>query len=201
MYPPGAGTGIYPQIFRLCRAAGFVPRIGQTAGEASTIIGLVAAGSGITLLPASFDRIRMDGVCYRPICSTARRRRCCCWRSAAASSAAGRRVRGAGDRRRQAKAGGQTGDVRAVIPARHAGVRPLRSCGRLSSDAVDSGVVGVELGAGVILQLGKQRLHRRARADLLDHRAVLAVRRRCARPSRPGAAPASCAISSAQPAS
>jgi DNA-binding transcriptional LysR family regulator len=67
MYPPGAGTGIYPQIFRLCRAAGFVPRIGQTAGEASTIIGLVAAGSGITLLPASFDRIRMDGVCYRPI--------------------------------------------------------------------------------------------------------------------------------------
>jgi DNA-binding transcriptional LysR family regulator len=67
MYPPGAGTGIYPQIFRLCRAAGFVPRIGQTAGEASTIIGLVAAGSGITLLPSSFDRIRMDGVCYRPI--------------------------------------------------------------------------------------------------------------------------------------
>jgi DNA-binding transcriptional LysR family regulator len=67
MYPPGAGTGIYPQIFRLCRAAGFAPRIGQTAGEASTIIGLVAAGSGITLLPASFDRIRMDGVCYRPI--------------------------------------------------------------------------------------------------------------------------------------
>lgn len=67
MYPPGAGTGIYPQIFRLCRAAGFAPRIGQTAGEASTIIGLVAAGCGITLLPASFDRIRMDGVCYRAI--------------------------------------------------------------------------------------------------------------------------------------
>jgi DNA-binding transcriptional LysR family regulator len=67
MYPPNAGTGIYPQIFRLCRAAGFVPRIGQEAGEASTIIGLVAAGSGVSVLPASFDRIRMDGVCYRPI--------------------------------------------------------------------------------------------------------------------------------------
>jgi DNA-binding transcriptional LysR family regulator len=67
MYPPGGGTGIYPQIFRLCRAAGFVPRVGQTAGEASTIIGLVAAGSGISLLPSSFDRIRMDGVCYRPL--------------------------------------------------------------------------------------------------------------------------------------
>lgn len=67
MYPPGAGTGIYPQIFRLCRAAGFVPRIGQVAGEASTIIGLVAAGSGVSVLPASFDRIRMDGVGYRAI--------------------------------------------------------------------------------------------------------------------------------------
>jgi DNA-binding transcriptional LysR family regulator len=67
MYPPGAGTGIYPQIFRLCRAAGFVPRIGEVAGEASTIIGLVAAGCGVSVLPASFDRIRMDGVKYRSI--------------------------------------------------------------------------------------------------------------------------------------
>ncbi|MES2152455.1 MAG: LysR substrate-binding domain-containing protein [Pseudomonadota bacterium] len=71
MYPQNAGTGIYPQIFRLCRAAGFVPRIGQEAGEASTIIGLVAAGCGVSLLPASFDRIRMDGVCYRPLVDAA----------------------------------------------------------------------------------------------------------------------------------
>jgi len=67
MYPPTAGTGIYPQIFRLCRAAGFTPTIGQVAGEASTIIGLVAAGCGVSVLPASFNRIHMDGVCYRPI--------------------------------------------------------------------------------------------------------------------------------------
>lgn len=67
MYPPNAGTGIYPQIFRLCRAAGFVPRIGEIAGEASTIIGLVAAGCGVSLLPAAFERIRMDGVKYRSI--------------------------------------------------------------------------------------------------------------------------------------
>ncbi len=67
MYPPSAGTGIYPQIFRLCRAAGFAPNIAQEAGEASTIIGLVAAGCGVSVLPGSFDRIHMDGVCYRPI--------------------------------------------------------------------------------------------------------------------------------------
>ena len=67
MYPKEVGTGIHPQIYRLCRAAGFEPRIGQQAGEASTIIGLVAAGCGVSVLPGSFDRIRMDGVCYRPL--------------------------------------------------------------------------------------------------------------------------------------
>jgi DNA-binding transcriptional LysR family regulator len=67
MYPQNAGTGIYAQIFRLCRDAGFVPHIAQVAGEASTIIGLVAAGCGVSVLPASFDRIRLDGVAYLPI--------------------------------------------------------------------------------------------------------------------------------------
>ena len=67
MYPPDAGTGIYPQIFRLCQEAGFVPRIGQVAGEASTIIGLVAAGCGVSVLPSSFDRIRLDGAVYRKL--------------------------------------------------------------------------------------------------------------------------------------
>jgi DNA-binding transcriptional LysR family regulator len=37
------------------------------AGEASTIIGLVAAGCGVSVLPSSFNRIHMDGVCYRPL--------------------------------------------------------------------------------------------------------------------------------------
>ena len=67
MYPKNAGTGIYPQIFRLCRAAGFLPTIAMEAGEASTIIGLVAAGCGISVLPSSFDIINMEGVCYRPL--------------------------------------------------------------------------------------------------------------------------------------
>lgn len=71
MYPQNAGTGIYPQIVQLCREAGFMPRVVQEAGEASTIIGLVAAGCGISILPASFERIHMEGVCYRPIADPA----------------------------------------------------------------------------------------------------------------------------------
>ena len=50
MYPKTAGTGIHPQIYRLCREAGFEPTIAMEAGEASTISGLVAAGCGISVL-------------------------------------------------------------------------------------------------------------------------------------------------------
>ena len=67
MYPHTAGTGIYPQIYSLCHAAGFIPYVAQEAGESSTIIGLVAAGCGISILPDSFERIQMEGVCYRPL--------------------------------------------------------------------------------------------------------------------------------------
>ena len=67
MYPKTAGTGIHPQIFRLCRAAGFEPTIAMEAGEASTMAGLVAAGFGIAVLPSSFDIIRLSGVLYRSL--------------------------------------------------------------------------------------------------------------------------------------
>jgi DNA-binding transcriptional LysR family regulator len=67
MYPYAAGTGIYLQIYNLCHAAGFVPHVAQEAGESSTIIGLVAAGCGVSIMPNSFDCIRMEGVCYRPL--------------------------------------------------------------------------------------------------------------------------------------
>jgi DNA-binding transcriptional LysR family regulator len=67
MYPKNAGTGIYPQFIRLCKEAGFEPKIVQEAREASTIIGLVAAGCGITILPESLKSIRMKGVCSRPL--------------------------------------------------------------------------------------------------------------------------------------
>lgn len=65
MFPKDAGTGIYTQIFSLCRAAGFLPTIAMEAKEAHTIIGLVAARCGISVLPPAFDIIRMEGVAYR----------------------------------------------------------------------------------------------------------------------------------------
>src|SRR5471032_1814016 len=67
MYPKDAGTGIYPQIFSLCRAAGFVPQV----AEMSAILGLVAAGCGISVLPGSFNSLQMEGVVFRPLSDAA----------------------------------------------------------------------------------------------------------------------------------
>lgn len=66
-FPRSYGSGLYAQLLSLCRDAGFSPHFAQEAGEAMTIIGLVAAGLGVSVLPASYQRIRIDGVVYRTL--------------------------------------------------------------------------------------------------------------------------------------
>lgn len=66
-FPRSYGSGLYAQLLNLAREAGFSPMITQEAGEAMTIIGLVAAGLGVTVLPASYQRMRIDGVVYRTL--------------------------------------------------------------------------------------------------------------------------------------
>lgn len=66
-FPRTYGSGLYAQLMDLARAAGFTPLITQEAGEVMTIIGLVAAGLGVTVLPASYRRMRIDGVVYRTL--------------------------------------------------------------------------------------------------------------------------------------
>jgi DNA-binding transcriptional LysR family regulator len=67
MYPRESGTGVYDQIIALCRQAGFAPRIAQEARELATIVGLVAAGLGVAVVPASLRSINVNGVAYRPL--------------------------------------------------------------------------------------------------------------------------------------
>lgn len=66
-FPRTFGTGLYDQLIALTREAGFSPRIAQEASEAMTIIGLVSAGLGVSVLPASFRRTRVEGVVYRTL--------------------------------------------------------------------------------------------------------------------------------------
>jgi len=66
-FPRSYGSGLYAQLLSLARQAGFSPHFAQEASEAMTIIGLVSAGLGVSVLPASFQRMRMEGVVYRTL--------------------------------------------------------------------------------------------------------------------------------------
>jgi DNA-binding transcriptional LysR family regulator len=53
MYDRKHAPGFHDQVFGMLRNAGIVPNVCQTAGEMPTLIALVAAGIGISILPTS----------------------------------------------------------------------------------------------------------------------------------------------------
>lgn len=61
------GAAFYDSTLAACQRAGFSPRIVQEAPRVTTALGLVAAGLGVTVLPASMQRIALDGVVFRAI--------------------------------------------------------------------------------------------------------------------------------------
>ena len=63
--PGQHGLGQYEAMIAACHAAGFSPRIGQDTPTIISTLGLVAAGLGISIVPASLQRMNMDGVAYR----------------------------------------------------------------------------------------------------------------------------------------
>ncbi|MGQ7171227.1 LysR substrate-binding domain-containing protein, partial [Escherichia sp. R-CC3] len=61
------GTGLYDDILGLMRRYHLTPVITQEVGEAMTIIGLVSAGLGVSILPASFKRVQLNEMRWVPI--------------------------------------------------------------------------------------------------------------------------------------
>ena len=61
------GPTFYDNTLAACQRAGFSPLIAQEAPRITTALGLVAAGLGISLVPASMQRIALDGVVFRAI--------------------------------------------------------------------------------------------------------------------------------------
>ena len=59
-FDPHVGTGLYDDILGLMRRYHLTPVITQEVGEAMTIIGLVSAGLGVSILPASFKRVQLN---------------------------------------------------------------------------------------------------------------------------------------------
>jgi DNA-binding transcriptional LysR family regulator len=64
---PYEAPGLYTATEATLAAAGVVPHVVQTVTELPTAVGLVAAGLGVTLVPASLVGLNRSGVVYRPL--------------------------------------------------------------------------------------------------------------------------------------
>ena len=62
--PNSAASGLRDSLVQLCKAAGFTPRIAQEAREVPTMLGLVAAGVGVAVVPALARHMGMRGVVF-----------------------------------------------------------------------------------------------------------------------------------------
>jgi DNA-binding transcriptional LysR family regulator len=67
MFSREVGSGLYDEIIAACRHGGFSPRIEQEASQVTSIVNLVAAGLGVSMVPASMRQINSDGVIYKRI--------------------------------------------------------------------------------------------------------------------------------------
>lgn len=65
LFGGSAGPGIADASLAACHRVGFNPRLGQQAPRIASTLGLVSVGLGIALVPASIQRVRVDGVTYR----------------------------------------------------------------------------------------------------------------------------------------
>jgi DNA-binding transcriptional LysR family regulator len=60
--------GLYGQVTDACRQAGFVPKaVQKDVWLMQTIVGLVAGGTGVALVPACLRNLHRKGVVYRSV--------------------------------------------------------------------------------------------------------------------------------------
>jgi DNA-binding transcriptional LysR family regulator len=67
IYSRPTGPAVHDTIVGFCRAAGFTPRIEQEAADVQTIVSLVAAGLGVSLLISPTPPSNPDTVVYREL--------------------------------------------------------------------------------------------------------------------------------------
>ncbi|AKM29523.1 LysR family transcriptional regulator [Pandoraea faecigallinarum] len=80
LYRRRAGQGLYDAIIAACHGAGFSPAIDQEAPRLLTTLSLVAAGLGVSVVPASLMRMQIEGIVYRPLSPPPRAPLCCAYR-------------------------------------------------------------------------------------------------------------------------
>ncbi len=67
LYERHLGVGFNEHLFELFRSAGCEPNIVQEASGPTTLLGLVAAGFGVTVIARSLSTLHLDNVTYREI--------------------------------------------------------------------------------------------------------------------------------------
>ena len=67
LFPRDQAPGFHDLLISSMVSLGAHLRVVQYAPEMLTIIGLVAAGTGVSLVPESVNRLSLDGVTYRPV--------------------------------------------------------------------------------------------------------------------------------------
>ncbi|MFD1801338.1 LysR family transcriptional regulator [Mixta tenebrionis] len=67
LFDAQSGTALYGEIMALLHRYQIQPYVTQEVGEAMTILGLVATGLGISILPASFQRPKLADVVWLPL--------------------------------------------------------------------------------------------------------------------------------------
>lgn len=72
LYRRNAVPGLYDTIISGCERAGFNPQIAQEAPQIISTLNLVAAGLGVSIVPASLQNLAMPGVAFRTLKTKAR---------------------------------------------------------------------------------------------------------------------------------
>jgi DNA-binding transcriptional LysR family regulator len=67
LWPRTANPRFHDQVLELCRAEGFAPRVVMEGADIETQLGLVSAGIGVSMQPASFANLGRHGVVWRPL--------------------------------------------------------------------------------------------------------------------------------------
>ncbi len=70
LFPRQPGLVFHDLVMGFCLRNGITPRVAQEAYQTHTVVGLVSAGIGVALVPASARRIGLAGVTYRPMRET-----------------------------------------------------------------------------------------------------------------------------------
>lgn len=67
LFPRQLAPGLYDPIIAICQAAGFSPQVVQSCIQMQTIVSLVSANMGVSILPESIQEAQRQGVVYKPI--------------------------------------------------------------------------------------------------------------------------------------